>query len=124
MAAQAFGERLEHEQELLARLADMVGLSYLAESAVLRAERLAAGPTGEAAATAARLYLLSAVDRARQAGREALVRLPGGGERALPLLLAYLAEHHTDLIELRRSLAETVYEADGYPFAGRNLRSA
>jgi len=116
MAAMAYLKGLEHEQELMARMADMVGLCYLAESAVLRAERLADAPNGEVAALAAHLYLVRAVERARLAGREALGRIPRGAQ-ALPRFLAYLAEHNADIIGLRRSLADAVYEADGYPFA-------
>ena len=122
MAAMAYLQGIDSEQELMARIADMVGLVYLAESALLRATRLSAGPDGETAALAARLYLLRAVDRARQAGREALGRIPRG-EQALPRFLGYLSEHQADLIALRRSLAEAVYEADGYPFSGRRLKS-
>ena len=114
MGAMAYMQGLEQEQELMARVADMVGLVYLAESGLLRAERLAAGARGAVAATLARLYAFGAVDRARDLGVEALRRIPRGKE-AMPRLQAYLAEHGVDLIELRRGAAEAVYEADGYP---------
>src|SRR5690606_11818004 len=100
--------------ELMARLADMVGLVYLAESGLLRAVRLADHPDGEVAASAAGLYLFQAVDRVRELGREALRRIPRGSE-ALPRFENYLPEHRVDLIESRRRLAAAVYEADGYP---------
>lgn len=115
MGAMAYMQTLEREQELLARVADMVGLTYLAESALLRAERLQGSGTGGVATAAARLYAFSAVDRARDLGAEALRRIPRGLE-AMPRFQAYLAAHAVDLIDLRRQAAEAVYAADGYPF--------
>jgi hypothetical protein len=98
----------------MARAADMAGLVYFAESALLRAERLAGTRRAEAATLLAQLYAFRAVDRARDLGTEALRRIPRGKE-ALPRLQAYLAEHGQDLIELRRQAASLVYDAEGYP---------
>lgn len=106
---------IEAEQELMARVADMVGLVYLSESAVLRAERLAGTPKGEVAGLLARLYAFEAVDRARVLGAEALRRASRGGRWALARLEAYLPDHGQDLIALRREAAEAVYAADGHP---------
>src|SRR5690606_16396839 len=99
MGAMAYMQGLAREQELLARVADMVGLTYLAESGLLRAERLAGAGSGEAAAVMARLYAFAAVDRARDLGTEALRRIPRGNE-AMPRFQAYLKDHGVDLIEL------------------------
>jgi len=117
-AAMAYQSRIEAEQELMARVADMVGLVYLAESALLRAERLEGSGRGGTASVLARLYVFEAVDRLRGLGREALRRAergPGGG--ALSRLASYVPEHGQDLIALRREAAELTYEADGYPLA-------
>jgi hypothetical protein len=114
MGAMAYMQGLEKEQELMARVADMVGLVYFAESALLRAERLQGGRTAASATLLARLYAFRAVDRARDLGTEALRRIPRGRE-ALPRLQAYLAEHGVDLIQLRRDAAQAAYEAGGYP---------
>ena len=114
MGAMAYMQGLEREQELLARVADMVGLCYMAESALLRSERLQGARGGEVALLLARLYAFAAVDRARDLGTEALRRIPRGKE-ALPRFQAYLAERGVDLVELRRQAAEAVYAADGYP---------
>src|SRR5690606_25281532 len=91
---------------------------YLAESALLRAERLAGGGRAEAAGLLARLYAFEAVDRARALGREALRRAGGqsaGGPTAR--LEAYLPDHGQDLIALRRQAADLTYAAGGYPLA-------
>lgn len=114
MGAMAYAEGLEREQELMARAADMVGLVFLADSALLRAERLAGDERGERAALLARLYAFQAVDRSRGLAVEALRRIPGGDD-ARERLDAYLPEHGVDLIALRRQAAETVLAADGYP---------
>jgi alkylation response protein AidB-like acyl-CoA dehydrogenase len=116
MGAMAYMQGLAREQELLARVADMVGLTYLAESGLLRAERLQGTSGGEAAAVLARLYAFAAVDRARDLGTEALRRIPRGNE-AMPRFQAYVKDHGVDLIELRRSAADAVYAADGYPLS-------
>ncbi len=116
VAAMAFERGLEDEQELMARVADLVGLAYLAESAVLRAERLRGEPQGGAADVLARLFAFEAVDRARSLATEALRRAGHGGPAAVSVD-AYLADHGQDLIALRRAAAELTYEADGYPLA-------
>ncbi len=116
MGAMAYMQGLAREQELLARVADMVGLTYLAESGLLRAERLQGASGGETAAVMARLYAFAAVDRARDLGTEALRRIPRGNE-AMPRFQAYVKDHGVDLIELRRSAADAVYAADGYPLS-------
>jgi alkylation response protein AidB-like acyl-CoA dehydrogenase len=114
MGAMAFAQKLEHEQELMGHVADMVGLVYLADSALLRAERLLGGEAGERAALLARLYAMAAVDRARPLAAEALRRIPGGAQ-AQGRAGAYLAEHGIDLIALRRDAAQAVLAAEGYP---------
>ena len=114
MGAMAYAQALEHEQELMGHVADLVGLVYLADSALLRAERVREGETGERAALLARLYAFAAVDRARPLATEALRRIPGGPQ-AQARAGAYLAEHGVDLIALRRDAAQAVLAADGYP---------
>jgi alkylation response protein AidB-like acyl-CoA dehydrogenase len=116
MGAMAYMQGLESEQELVARLADMVGHVYLAESALVRAERLSGGAVAGVAVDLATLYALSAVDRARPRAVEALRRIPRGSE-AMSRLHAYLPDHGVDLIALRRRVADGVYQADGYPLA-------
>ncbi len=115
--AMAFAQRLETEQELMARVADMVGLVYLAESALLRAERLAGTDRDEVAGLLARLYAFEAVDRCRALATEATRRLGSAGGTALAAAHRYLPEHGQDLIGLRREAADATYAEDGYPLA-------
>lgn len=109
-AALAFMQDAEKEQEVLARVADMVALAFFAESALLRARKDGAPA---AAGLLARLYALSAVDRARLLALEALRRVPGGSAQ-VALLDAYLPDHGVDLIGLRREIARESLARGGY----------
>jgi alkylation response protein AidB-like acyl-CoA dehydrogenase len=119
-AAMTYGQGIEREQEVMARAADMVTAVYLAESALLRAERLSGSGRGEVAGLMARLFAFDAVDRARLYGGEALRRIGGAEESAkdnLGKLNRFLPEHGVDLIGLRREVAAAVCEARAYPLA-------
>lgn len=114
MGAMAYMQALEHEQELMARVADMTGSVYVAESALLRAERLLGGRSGATAALLARAATFGAVDQARGWAQEALRRIPRGRD-AMARVAAYLPEHGVDLIAARREVAAAVLDADRYP---------
>ncbi|HEX7002819.1 MAG TPA: acyl-CoA dehydrogenase family protein [Trueperaceae bacterium] len=117
-AALTYGEKLEGQQEVLARAADMVALTYLAESGLLRAERLLHSAPGversRRSVLLARAYAFSAVDRARILAAEALRRIPGGVDHR-QALAAHLPEHAVDVIGLHREAAGAAFERDGYP---------
>lgn len=113
-AALHYRELLEAEQELLARVADLTAIIYLAESALLRAERLLELESAGTARQLAELYAFAGVDRARSLASDGLRRVPGGLDH-LERLRQYLPEHGRDLIELRRRVAESAYGAGGFP---------
>ena len=113
--AMAYMQNIEKEQEVMARVADMIADVYLAESALLRAERMLGDAKGEKAARLAKIYTFAAVDKLRVWGTEALRRIPNGATM-MDTLNAYLSEHGTDLIELRREAAQDVYDAGDYLF--------
>lgn len=112
-AAMAWMQETEQEQEVLARVADMVALVYLSESALFRAERLDGSSREGAASLLARIYAFDAVDQARQLAVEALRRIPQGSA-LLGTLLAHLPEAGVDLIGLRRDAAQLSVAAAGY----------
>jgi butyryl-CoA dehydrogenase len=66
IAVQRFGKTLESEQEVQGALADGVIAVYAAESACLRAEKLAGVGKGEAACDMATLLARAALDESRQ----------------------------------------------------------
>lgn len=108
--AMAWMQEIEKEQEVMARVADMIALAYLAESAVLRAQR---SDSPAPATQLARLYAFSAVDRARLLAQEALRRIPQGSAQA-QRVAGFLPEHGVDLIGLRRELGAAAQEKGGY----------
>ena len=116
LGAMGYAQELEKEQEVMARVADMVAAAYLSESALLRAERLLGTPKGEHAARLAALYTFEAVDRVRGYATTALRRIPNG-RPMLGKLNAYLSEHGEDLIGAPRAAAADAFEANGYPLA-------
>jgi len=114
-AAMGFMQSVEREQEVMARVADMIAAVYLSESAILRAQKLLDDPRADKAVRLANLFTFDAIDRSRVFGNEALRRIPNG-KALLPKFNSYLSEHGQDLIELRREAAKDVYENNAYPF--------
>lgn len=88
-AVQKFMMKLSDEQEILMNLADMLIEGYVAESALLRVEKMVARQ-GEAACETeiamARITLHKAVNIAAAAGREALTSFASGDELRMMLL--------------------------------------
>jgi alkylation response protein AidB-like acyl-CoA dehydrogenase len=114
LGAMAYRQDIEKEQEVMARVADMIAALYLSESALLRAEKMVGSSKANQALLLAKLYTFDAVDRARQLGTEALRRIPKGAA-IIGKLQSYLKEHSVDLIEMRRQVAKSVYETRAYP---------
>ncbi len=114
-AAMGFMQSVEREQEVMAKVADMIAAVYLSESAILRAQKLLGGPKAEQAVRLAKIFTFDAVDRSRSFGTEALRRIPNGSTM-IAKLNSYLGEHGTDLIDLRREAAKDVYENNTYVF--------
>jgi alkylation response protein AidB-like acyl-CoA dehydrogenase len=115
LGAMAYMQNIEKEQEIMARVTDMITAIYLAESALLRSEKMLSKGKAEKAVRLAHVYTFAAVDRAQQLGTEALRRIPNG-KAMTKKLQAYLPEHAVDVIELKRQVAKDVYEARGYLF--------
>ena len=88
-AIQKFGTDLEAHQQLLMAAADMLIEIYMAESTVLRTEKLAKkqGETNVQEQIAmARLYLYQAVDIVTQKGKEGIVSFAEGDEQRMMLM--------------------------------------
>ncbi len=114
-AAMGFMQSVEREQEVMAKVADMIAAVYLSESAILRAQKLLGSPKAEQAVRLAKIFTFDAVDRSRSFATEALRRIPNGSTM-IAKLNSYLGEHGTDLIDLRREAAKDVYENNAYVF--------
>jgi alkylation response protein AidB-like acyl-CoA dehydrogenase len=120
-AVQKFMMKLSDEQEILMNLADMLIECYVAESVVLRVEKLIS-LKGEASCEVqkemAMIYLHSAIAKAAHAGREAIMSFAEGDEQRLMLmgLKRFTKIDAYNLKDARRRVADYVIEKGEYPF--------
>ncbi len=120
-AVQKFMMKLSEEQEVLMNLADMLIELYVAESAILRVEKMIA-TKGEKAAEIQKelaiIYLHGAVEKAASAGRSAITSFADGDELRLMLmgLKRYTKVDPYNLKEARRKVASYVIDKGEYPF--------
>lgn len=118
-AVETLGMDLEKEQEIVMHAADMLMEIYIAESALLRAERLAERDGVEAAAHSirmAKLYLQRATAVIGNAGREAIHAFASGDElQVLNMgLKRFTKPLPVNTIALRREIAAVVIAANKY----------
>lgn len=120
-AVQKFMMKISDEQEVLMSLADMLIECYLAESTLLRVEKIIA-MKGEAAAEiqkeVAMIYLHHAIEKAASAGRQAITAFAEGDELRLMLLglKRFTKLDPYNLKQARRKVADYTIEKGGYPF--------
>jgi alkylation response protein AidB-like acyl-CoA dehydrogenase len=120
-AVQKFMMKLSDEQEVLMNLADMLIEGYVAESTLLRVEKLI-GLRGEANCQIekemALIYLHHAIEKAQSAGRQAIYAFADGDELRLMLLglKRFTKIDPYNLKEARRRVANHVIEKGEYPF--------
>ena len=120
-AAQVFGAAVREEQELLAHAANVIIECYAVESALGRAEKMAARASDRAAIAAdiARVYTSDAMDRVAHAGKQIVNALNGRTERIDPLRAAVArVDGHggTDTIAARRRIGDAAIAQSRYPF--------
>jgi alkylation response protein AidB-like acyl-CoA dehydrogenase len=117
-AMQTHGEALQHEQEVLSSLADIVSDAYAAESAVLRALAVSDASSGlhRAAAT---VVTHEAAGRIELAARSTLAALGAGDvlRTSLAALRRLLKLTPANLVVPRRQLADAAVAKGAYPFA-------
>ncbi len=120
-ALQKFMMKFEHEQEIIMNLADMMIELYVAESTLLRVEKLIATRGEEACALqkdAAMVYLHEAVEKANNAGKTAITSFAEGDELRVMLmgLKRFTKIEPFNLKNARRRLAEASIEKNAYIF--------
>jgi hypothetical protein len=121
-AVQQFGPDLEEHQQLLLAAADILIEVYMAESAVLRAEKNARrfGEASQKTQIAmAQLYLYEAVDIVIRKGKEAIVSFTEGDEQRMMLMgLKRFTKYQNqpNVAALRELIADRVAEDNGYAF--------
>lgn len=120
-AVQKFMLKLSDEQEILMNLADMLIEGYVAESTLLRVEKLI-GLRGESAVEVhkemAMIYLHSAMEKVASCGKQAITSFAEGDELRLMLmgLKRFTKIDPYNLKEARRKVANFVIEKGDYPF--------
>lgn len=120
-AVQKFMMKLSDEQEILMNLADILIEIYVAESALLRVEKLI-GLRGEKACEIqkemATIYVHQAIDKAAGAGKQAINSFAEGDELRLMLLglKRFTKIDPYNLKEARRRVANFIIEKGEYPF--------
>jgi alkylation response protein AidB-like acyl-CoA dehydrogenase len=117
-AVAAYGDGLKEEQEVLAQIADVIIETYASESAIARAEKMAARGDNRAvvATDIAKVYTMDAADKVAAASRQVVAAL--GSRGAGPTIaegVERLAAHRgIDAIAARRRIANAVIEAGKY----------
>ncbi|MCU0449664.1 MAG: acyl-CoA dehydrogenase family protein [Bernardetiaceae bacterium] len=120
-AAQTFGPGLDEQQELLMHVADMIIETYVAESALLRTEKLVDLRGQEACQeqlALARLYLHHAVDQLTVHGKEAINAFATGDEQRVMLmgLKRFTKINPLNTVATGRQIADHVIAQNKYPF--------
>jgi alkylation response protein AidB-like acyl-CoA dehydrogenase len=121
-AVQRYLQALEHEQEVIGVLSNLVMEVYAMESVLLRIlKKLGKGALEGCAAemAATRAYIYAAADRMEFDARRALARIAEGDalRTQLAMLRRLLRRIPPDTIELQRRVADRALELNRYPFA-------
>ena len=120
-AIQKFMMKLSEEQEILMNLADMLIEGYVAESVILRVEKLI-GMRGEKACEVeiamAMIYLHYAIEKAAGAGKQAIYAFAEGDELRFMMLglKRFTKIDPFNLKEARRKVANHAIAKGEYPF--------
>jgi alkylation response protein AidB-like acyl-CoA dehydrogenase len=120
-AAQKFMAKFQEEQEILINLADMLNEVFVAESAILRVEKLIS-LRGEAAVAIhkdmALVNLQNAVDIVNRAGKEAITSFAEGDELRVMLmgLKRFTKAEPFNMKAARQRIAEFLIEKNEYAF--------
>ena len=120
-AAQHFAMEIEKEQEVLMNLADMVIDVYTAESAILRAEKLALKNGEEKAQhqiVMSKLFLYSSIKNCQRCGEEVILSFTEGDEQRILLmgLKRFTKGYTINPKNLRRNIADKLIEENRYCF--------
>ncbi|WP_437919165.1 acyl-CoA dehydrogenase family protein [Sphingobacterium sp. LRF_L2] len=120
-AVQKMMMSLAKEEEILMNIADIIGSVYVAESVLLRAEKIH-HTYGEAKAALpfdiAKVYLYGAIDKVQVAGKEALYAFGEGDELRMMLmgLRRFTKAEPFNTKEARQRIAKKIIEENRYCF--------
>ncbi|MFN0189874.1 MAG: acyl-CoA dehydrogenase family protein [Bacteroidia bacterium] len=120
-AVQKYMMTLAKEQELIMRIADMAIDTFMAESILLRTQKLVATQGAEACALQIDMtstYVNDAVDRLQVNGKNAINAMCEGDEQRMLLmgLKRFSKMAPVNTVATRRRIAKAMIEANKYPF--------
>jgi len=120
-AVQKLMMSLSKEQEILMNIADMASYVYIAESAMLRTEKLVSLRGEEACKgqlNMMRIYFVEAVDGIQKAGKEALWAFAEGDEQRMMLvgLRRFTKMEPFNVKQARQDVAQQIIAAEKYCF--------
>ncbi|WP_157208169.1 acyl-CoA dehydrogenase family protein [Mariniflexile maritimum] len=121
-ALQKYGEEIEKHQQLMLAASDILIQIYLAESAILRAEKLAKKEGEDQVKeqiAMAKLNLFHAIDIIETAGKHSIISFSSGDEQRMMLMglkryIKYV--NMPNIIELRNIIASKVIKENNYCF--------
>ncbi|CAH8290969.1 alkylation response protein AidB-like acyl-CoA dehydrogenase [Mariniflexile fucanivorans] len=121
-ALQKYGEKIEEEQQLMLAASDILIQVYIAESAILRAEKIAKKDGEDKAKeqiAMAKLNLFHAIDVIETAGKHSIISFSTGDEQRMMLMglkryIKYV--NMPNIIELRNIIASKVIKENKYCF--------
>ncbi|AUP80765.1 acyl-CoA dehydrogenase family protein [Flavivirga eckloniae] len=121
-ALQKYGEKIEEQQQLMLAASDILIQIYLAESAILRAEKMAKKEGEDQVKeqiAMAKLNLFHAIDVIETAGKHSIISFSTGDEQRMMLMglkryIKYV--NMPNIIELRHIIAEKVIKENKYCF--------
>ncbi|MCA1967102.1 MAG: acyl-CoA dehydrogenase family protein [Flavobacterium sp.] len=121
-AVQKYGAELESHQQLLMAAADILIEIYMAESTILRTEKLAKKEGEDKVQeqiAMAKLYLYHAVDIVNQKGKEGIVSFAEGDEQRMMLMGLKRFTKYTNMpnvVALREKIAAKIINENKYAF--------
>ncbi|WP_303316074.1 acyl-CoA dehydrogenase family protein [Flavivirga abyssicola] len=121
-ALQKYGEKIEEQQQLMLAASDILIQIYLAETAILRAEKMAKKEGEDQAKeqiAMAKLNLFHAIDVIETAGKHSIISFSTGDEQRMMLMglkryIKYV--NMPNIIELRDIIAKKVIQENKYCF--------
>ena len=126
-AGQKLKLKLVDEQEIIMNLADILAAAYVAESTLLRVQKMSSNPEQypyyEEKKMMLQVYLHDALKLVRAAGQEAIMAFSSGAEqKTLLLLLSRLTPHYSiNPKKLRRKIADKMLEKNTYCYSPYSL---
>lgn len=121
-ALKKYGEKIDQQQQLMLAASDILIQIYLAESAILRAEKMAkkeGQDNVKEQIAMAKLNLFHAIDVIETAGKHSIISFSKGDEQRMMLMglkrfIKY--ENMPNIVELRHTIAEKVIKENKYCF--------